>query len=460
MRRRCSGGSGSFIFTSLKTAWANRPLVRRLARGAWWSLAANGISRGLTLIASFIIARLIGREEFGALGIIQSTVGTFQVLAGLALGVTATRFLALYRIADPARAGRILVLTQVFALGTGLLAAVGLVTGSGWLATHTLARPELAVHLRVGGILLLLWSAGSAQTGILTGFEAFRAQAIANLISGTLSFPFVIVGGLWGGLAGIIWGLVAGAVASVSINQWFIIREARAAGIPLSLAGWHREWRVIPDFSLPAYLSGAMLWPATWLCNTILVNQPGGYSHMGLFNAANQWRAAVLFVPGVFAGMILPVLATLHGAQDNRRIQRTITISIAVNTLLVTLPALVIMLIAPHAMSLYGPPFKSGATTLILLLATALLNPAITVFLTAICSAGRMWHGFCLTLFWASVTLACAWVLIPRYQATGLALANLLASALYLPVLAIYHWRTKGWLAPATAIPPDSEQHV
>lgn len=421
---------------------------------------ANGISRGLTLIASFIIARIIGREEFGALGIIQSTVGTFQVLAGLALGITATRFLALYRVADPARAGRVLTLAMVFAVGMGALAAIGLSGGSGWLATHTLGRPELGGLLRTGALLLLLWAIGSAQNGILTGFEAFRSQAISNLLSGLLSFPLVIVGGLWGGLTGIIWGLVASAAASVAFNHWFIQREARAAGVPLLTADWHREWRVIPDFSLPAYLAGAMLWPATWLCNTLLVNQPAGYVQMGLFNAANQWRAAVLFVPGVLAGMIMPVLTSLYGAQDNRRMRWTIAISIVVNTLLVIVPAAIIMFVAPHAMGLYGPLFASGSTILVLLLVAAVLNPAITIFLAVIGSTGRMWHGFCLTLFWGGATLGCAWLFIPRYKAEGLALANLLAAALFLPVLAVYHWLTKDRSTAAPVFPPDADQYV
>jgi hypothetical protein len=58
------------------------PLGYRLARGAFWSLAGTFISRGLSLIASIIVARMLGKVGFGELGIIQSTMGMFGVFAG------------------------------------------------------------------------------------------------------------------------------------------------------------------------------------------------------------------------------------------------------------------------------------------------------------------------------------------------------------------------------------------
>ena len=60
------------------------PIGNRLVKGAFWSLIGAMIARALTLLASIFVARLIGKQGFGALGVIQSTVGMFSVLLGLA----------------------------------------------------------------------------------------------------------------------------------------------------------------------------------------------------------------------------------------------------------------------------------------------------------------------------------------------------------------------------------------
>ena len=50
---------------------------------------------------------------------IQSTVGMFGVFAGFGLGLTATKHVAEFRQSDPDRAGRIIGLSGLFAIGPG-----------------------------------------------------------------------------------------------------------------------------------------------------------------------------------------------------------------------------------------------------------------------------------------------------------------------------------------------------
>ena len=63
-------------------------LRARFAIGAFWSVVGAVISRGFLLVASILCARFLGKEGFGALGMIQSTAGMFGAFAGLGLGLT------------------------------------------------------------------------------------------------------------------------------------------------------------------------------------------------------------------------------------------------------------------------------------------------------------------------------------------------------------------------------------
>lgn len=73
------------------------PLSSRLVRGTLWSFGGAAASRGFTLVASVMTARLLGVEAFGELGAVQSTIGMFAVFAGFGLGLTATKYVAQLR---------------------------------------------------------------------------------------------------------------------------------------------------------------------------------------------------------------------------------------------------------------------------------------------------------------------------------------------------------------------------
>jgi hypothetical protein len=54
------------------------PLGYRLAKGAFWSLVGTVLSRSLSVIASILVARMLGKVGMGELGIIQNTVAAFN----------------------------------------------------------------------------------------------------------------------------------------------------------------------------------------------------------------------------------------------------------------------------------------------------------------------------------------------------------------------------------------------
>lgn len=414
---------------SLKPWWQrveSSPLGYRLARGAFWSLAGAAISGGLGLVASILVARMLGKVGFGELGIIQSSVGMFGTFAGFGLGLTATKHVAEFRTKDPARAGRIIALSNQVSWITGGAMAALLFVLAPWLAVHTLAAPHLDGLLRIGSLLLLLGAINGAQTGALAGFEAFKRLASINLIAGLSAFPLMVGGTWWLGLRGALLGLVGSLAVNCLLNFHGLRAEARRAEVALVFAGASREWSILWRFSLPALLSGVMIGPVYWLCNTLLVNQPDGYGQMGLFNAANQWFGALLFLPGILGQVALPVLSERLGQSDTGRSGKVLSFYIKLNAAVVA-PLVVLGCIAsPLIMSSYGPAFSEGWPVLVAVLATAGLLAVQTPVGQIIAASGRMWLGSAMNLGWAVCFLVLTWVLI-RWGALGLAGARLIA---------------------------------
>lgn len=386
------------------------------------------ISRGLMLVASILVARMLGREMYGEFGIIRSTVSMFLVFAGFGLGMTATKHVAEYRYSDPARAGRIMALSGTFAAVTGVLVAVCLYVFAPWVAAKTINAPHLATELRIGAFILFLNALNGAQTGALAGFEAFKVIAKVNLGVGLVSFPLLVAGAYWGDLRGAVWALGANMVINWLLNHMALRREASRYNVPFTTKGCISEWPILWKFSLPAALSGMMVSPVMWMCNAMLVNQPDGYAQMGLLDAANQWRLAILFIPGAVGQIILPMLSSLNGEADHDKYRKTIKYNALINCVVAFSAALPIAVLAPYIMKSYGPGFEDGNSVLVILVASTVFVALNNVVGQAIASKGKMWIGFLFNSLWSIVLLLLSYYFIKNgHGVIGISISILIA---------------------------------
>lgn len=396
------------------------PVGIRLARGMFWSMAGTVISRGLMLVASIFVARILGKTGFGELGMIQSTVGMFGVFAGFGLGLTATKHVAEFRSSAPERAGRILGLSELVAMSTGGLMALGLFFFAPWLAVHTINTPHLSNVLQIGSFILFINALNGAQTGALSGFEAFKTIAYVNLFVGLFSFPILISGAYFGGITGTVWAMTINLCFNWILNHLALRRETKKYNIPFTFRQCGVEWPILWKFSLPAVLASSMIMPIDWLCNVLLVNQPNGYEEMGIYNAANQWYTMLMFLPGLLGSVVLPVLSERLGQEDKNQSIKTMFLAIKVNAVLVLPLVLLTSIFSPCIMNLYGSGFRDGWPTLVVVLFMTGLLSLQTPVGQIIAAAGKMWLGFIMNLGWGLIFIGSTLFLI-GYGSLGLA---------------------------------------
>jgi O-antigen/teichoic acid export membrane protein len=387
----------------LRRYWSqveSSPLGFRLAKGVFWSLAGALISRGIALLASILVARVLGKEGFGELGIIQSTVGMFGVFAGFGLGMTATKHVAEFRVKDPKKAGRIIALSNLVAIISGGVMSVILIILAPRLSSQTLAAPHLSEYLQIGAGLLFLSALNGVQTGALSGFEAFKTIAKVNLWAGIANFPLMVGGVYFAGIKGAVWGLVASMFVNWVLNHITIKNEAYRVGVHITYNHCLQEWGILWKFSFPAALAGIMVGPVNWVCNAMLVNQPNGYAEMGIYNAANQWFIALLFLPGIIGQIVLPMLSERLGEKDKESSKAVLMLSIKLNCLIVLPLVIGGCLASPFIMQLYGDGFREEWLTLVVVLVTAGLLAVQTPVGHIIAASGRMWVGLVMNMAW------------------------------------------------------------
>lgn len=397
------------------------PLAWRLLHGTFWSLAGTVCSKALGFGTAVVLARVLGTQDFGAFGIIQGTVAMFQVFAGFGLGLTATKYVAELRSKDPERAGRIIALSSTVGALTGLVVCLCMYAGSGWLAAHTLAAPRLAPLLRLAAFTLLLTAVNGAQMGSLTGFEGFKKIAQINVITGLIYVPVVVVGVVFGGLHGAVYALLVNAGFCCLVGHFALRREVRRYRIRVRLHHSFKELPVLWKFSVPAVLSGLLVTPATWIASALLVQRPGGYAQMGIFNAASQFRNLLMFVPMMLMQASLPVLSSKTDESGSSDFRQTLNISQSIMVGISFPLAAFLMFVAGPVLQMYGKDFRSGQTVLIGVVLTALVQCIGAAAGPAIEAKGRMWTAMGINWSWAALYVAFVYPSVGRFGADALA---------------------------------------
>jgi len=379
------------------------------------------------MLAMMLAARILGKESYGQLGIVQSSISMFEAIAALGMGTTAIKHIAEYRRRDKAKVGLIILLTTRTTLAAGVTVGIAIYAIAPWLSANVFGSESLTGLIRISALILCFNTVSGGQNGILTGFEAYRPMAYINVLTGAVTIVLVDGGAWYYGVKGALWGLagVAGLNSTMThlACRWIIWKES----IPKTKSLTRHEWHLLWHFSLPAMLAGLLYAPVNWIGSSYLV-RTSGYGEMGLYSAANQWFSILLFIPGIITNVYLPVFAD-QGAQGNSgHLQRLLTQAIKI-TVIVALPMSVVVSVAsPWIMSLYGESFVSADKLLVLVALSAFVASTQNIVGNALATINLMWVHFASNMVWASAfVITVIGLLELGYKAMSPCLAMLLA---------------------------------
>ena len=398
------------------------PLARRFLGGAAWSVLGAVASSGVTLLMLMLVARLLGKEIYGQFVVIQSTLGMVGVFAGFGIGGAATRYAAELRLRDTTRLGHILTLAERAILGFGLIASVGLVLGSGWMALHVLNAPGLRAPLAIAAIAVFFTALDGYQKSVLIGFEAIRAFAIGTVTGVIVGFPIMLLAASGYGLKGVAVAMVVNALLQAGISRYQMARELSKFGVKRNAEGCLSEWPILWHFAFPALLAGAMVGPAHWAAQALLANTPNGYADLAVLGIAMQWFNVIMFIPGTAGRVVLPILTDHVTNNDYGNSRKILLYAMGANALVAVPLAVIIGVLSPYIMSLYGKSFENDYIPLVVAVMTAALLAIQTPVGNLLAASSRMWLGALMNAGWALVYVGLAYFLLDR-GATGIMMA-------------------------------------
>ncbi len=396
----------------------------KLIYGIFWNLISAFASSGFPLIAGIIAARILGTFGYGQLGMINSTVILFSTFAGLGLGITVTKYIAQYHKTDSEKTGRIMGLTNLFGIISGLVMFVILFAIAPWLASSTLAAPNLAPIIRIASLLLIINTLVGIQSGSIAGFGAFKDLARIAIFQGIISASLTVTGVYFFGLIGVVTAMVINSIVNLILYKITVNDLVKSFKIKIDYLKSWKEKDVIWKLSFPTMLSSMMVWPIIWVANAIIINTPGGYGQLGIFTAADQWRSILYFIPGVIGNVLLPMIA----ANVNKNNEKLETINIFSSWIVVIIIALPLIAFPEIISFFYGSGYNS--TVFLEVIALMMFVSCIISYRDGISRKlvvkNLMWWGFLDNIIWA-IFLISSVVLLKNLGALALALAYIIA---------------------------------
>ena len=200
-------------------------LSRHAAGNVFWSGTEAAVSGMLSLVAAFVIARLIGPSEFG-------TAAT-AVVVHVLLWVAANALFADALVQRPSVDNVTAVSATCAATTVGVLCAL-LQLGVGPALASGMHDPRLVPMCAVLAVPLPLVGAAGAMQGLLTRERAYRALAMRTLIGQGAATAVGVIAARWGGGA---WAPILQQATGSALGALALLIQR---GIPLLRApcGW------------------------------------------------------------------------------------------------------------------------------------------------------------------------------------------------------------------------------
>jgi O-antigen/teichoic acid export membrane protein len=239
-----------------------RSLGQETARGAAWNLTSYGLSKGVVLVTTAVLARLLSPEDFGLVAI--ATVAITYVAIIQDAGLTGA---LIQRREDAERTANV-VFTLNLALGAVLAVVTALIAP--WVARF-FGEPDATQLIRVLGLTFAIAPLGATHQAQLERDLAFQRRMVPDIatavIKGIVAIPLAFAGyGAWALVIGQVAGVIAGAALSWVVLPWMprltvdrrLTRSLLGFGVPFAYNnGLHAVMSTI-DYIIVGRVLGTM----------------------------------------------------------------------------------------------------------------------------------------------------------------------------------------------------------
>jgi len=337
------------------------PHLRVLRRGASGALLVQVGGAGLSLVVNVVLARLVGKTEYGVYTLVFSWMGVLSIFALLGQSSSVVRFVPTYlhrqewgMLRGLRRGASVIVLLASV--------VVMLIGGLVVLLLRQRLGENLELTLLVGFLLLPLVTQLALNGAFFRGFKrAVRSGAYDNVVR-----PLVLVVLALTLVLGLGWRLTAPGVMAVSVvaalmtligSEWRLTRLWPAAA---------REAR--PSYDVPAWFKlGRQLFfmAAMGIANNradvLILGALAGAGLVGPYYAAVKLAALAVYGLTAVNTILAPMIAESYAAGDHARMAKMVHHAAKLTFIVTMLVALPLAIGGHWILGLFGKGFSESA---------------------------------------------------------------------------------------------------
>ena len=395
-----------------------------VARGSLWEIAARSLPQLYVVVSSVFVARILGAAAMGRVSLIVTVQVVVTSLALFGFPIALSRYTS--ELLGAGRGGEARWLFRLvwrLALPSALLAfsivALGAVVGGGpsaaWLLA-AVATAEVVLH--------------TVPSSFLMGAQRWREARIVGLSSGLVSMIAkiaVVVGG--GGISDLfavdacLYGVNLAGTWALTVPLLRVLPTARPE------RALRKEFT---RFANVAVLAVALSLIIGQRIEVFFLAHYSTEAQIARYSIPYSLLVMLLWVPSAISLVFSPAVATLWGAREVDRIRSGFVRVVRLSLLAGFLTAgLAIAVGAPLVELVYGSEFAHLRGVVFVLALAVPFVPIATLSSGVLRGIGRQW-GLTLISAAAVVTdLVLAWLLVPRFDAVGAAVANTSAQVVW-----------------------------
>ncbi len=414
------------------------PDMRAFAKGVGWTMLATVIERGVSLIQTFVIARLLGMDDYGRYGLLFVTVGLLSSIAGLQLGLTVTVSVARHRHSDPGQAIAIVRLCEAMSLAMALIAWTILSLRPDLLGSAVVGVDNSSGLLMFAGFLAVIGVLGGIEDGVLQGLEDFKALATIKSTTAILSIVLIFAMARKGDLDSVVLALALGGVARFA--AMFALKEFRLSriGATTNPAKIWAARDVLWTFSMPSVIINALIGFVNWYGISLV--GAAALGDVAVLTAGQQWRGTALLVSGMLSSVVVPMLTRSTANRDLSSVSALHRANIAINISIVSIISIVVSLLSSQILSVYGSGFTVGYLAFFILILSSIPSAYINSLHLYLISSASMWSILYLNIIQSLIFGAFYFALLPAHGALGYAVSMLAGTCIYAICLRFQPW--------------------
>lgn len=375
------------------------------------------------------VARVLGAENLGLYALGMTVVSFVQLFGLLGLPGTAARYVAVYNGTRNHNALRALLsATTLLLLGLNLLIAVGMVLGRE-MAGRFYHSPDLPRYMPLFAILMFLGAISSYYSQVMAGLkDVAKRTLITNFIGTPLVLTLTV---LLLALGTGLWGYMVAQVLATTVVVGLLARVAWKLVPPsdrLSGASHSTFSREIVSFSAATLGMSALDFLVSQADKVLL----GFYLNARVLGMYVLASTLVSFVPIVLQSVnqiFAPAIADLL-AQGQKQVLGRLYQTLTKWVLGVTLPlALVIIVLAPQFMRLFGTEFEAAWSVLVIGTLGQIVNCAVGSAGFLLLMSGNQKRLLRVQVGSAVLSIGLNLLLIPRFGMVGAAVSATIINA-------------------------------